>query len=122
MHAACLKCGEGKDAPHDRCSWCGYQPVGDDDLVKSVYLSLGRYDTQSERSQYAHELERIAQQIRIGHSPIFDAVELVRLQKQRLDVETVDDLGVLRYLIHFLLPGILIVAGLFGVLAVLKKR
>lgn len=122
VYAICLRCGETKDVPYEQCGRCGYQPTNDDSLVKSVYLSLGRYDTPAEQSKYEHELKQLAKQIREGHEIAFDSEDVIRLQKQKVEVESVSDLGVFRYLTRVFFPGLLFLLILFGVLIALKLR
>lgn len=87
MYAICLRCGEPKDVPYGRCSECGYQPTADDSLVKSVYLSLGRYDTPGEQLKYEHELMELANQIRERKEIAFDSDDMLRLHKQKLEMK-----------------------------------
>lgn len=122
MYAVCLKCGESKDAPYKRCNQCGFNPTDDDSLVKSVYLSVGRYDTPDEQSRYEYELNELAKEIRSGHEIAFDRVDIDRLRRQKIEVESVSDAGVLRYLLRVFFPGLLVLLILVGVLVVLKLR
>lgn len=120
MYAVCLQCGEAKNAPNEQCGGCGYHPTDDESLVKSFYLSLRRYDEPAEQSQYAYELEKLAKQLREGNEIAFDKVDIARLQKQKAEVESVSELGVLRYLFGVFSPGLLFILLLLGVLVALK--
>lgn len=122
MHAICLRCGETKDAPDEKCGGCGYHPKDNESLVKSVYLSIGRYDAPAKQMEYRYELQKLAKQIREGNIVAFDSVEIIRLQKQKIEVETVSDLGGVRYLTKVFLPGFLFLLLLLGVLVALKMR
>jgi predicted ATP-dependent serine protease len=110
VYAVCLKCGKSKDAPNKRCSECGFKPADDDSMAKSVYLSLGRFDTRAEQSTYEYKLREIA----------FDQVDMDRLRRQKIEVDSVSDAGVLRYLLRVFFPGLLFLLILAGVLIVLK--
>ncbi|MFM8572754.1 MAG: hypothetical protein ACKOAU_14265 [Pirellula sp.] len=120
MYAVCLKCGKSKDAPYKRCSECGFKPADDDSMAKSVYLSLGRFDTRAEQSTYEYELRELATEIRSGHETAFDQVDMDRLRRQKIEVDSVSDAGVLRYLLRVFFPGLLFLLILAGVLIVLK--
>lgn len=122
MYAVCLKCGESKDVPYKRCNQCGFSPTDEDSLVKSVYLSLGRYDTPAEQSKYEYELKELATELRNGREIAFESEGLARLRKQKIEVESVTDVGVLRYLCRVFFPGLLFLIILLGVLVVLKLR
>jgi hypothetical protein len=122
VYAICLRCGETKNAPYEQCGGCGYHPADDESLVKSVYLSVGRYDSPAEQSQYKYELKKLAKQIHEGNEIAFDSVDITRLQKQKIEVESVGDLGVLRYLAKVFFPGLLFLFILLGVLMALKMR
>ncbi len=91
-------------------------------MVKSVYLSVGRYDTLDKQSQYASELRDLAKQIRDGREVAFDLEDLSQLANQKAMLESVSMAGALRYLARVLLPGILVLLLLIAVLIVLKLR
>lgn len=101
---------------------CGFRPGEEtDDLVKSVYLSVGRYDTEEERTRYRTELEMIASRLREGHGFEFDPTELERLRMQKGHVESISTGSLVRYLLRVFLPGIIFLLILIGVLYALKK-
>jgi len=90
-------------------------------LVKSVYLSLGRYDTEEERTRYRAELDTISRQLGAGEEIKFDRAELERLRRQKADVDSTGDWSLFRYLVRLFLPGIVIVLLLIGILYALRK-
>jgi hypothetical protein len=122
VYAICLQCGATKKEPYAQCDECGFQPTDDESLAKSVYLSLGRYDTPAEQSRYEYELKRLANELRSGREIEFDGEDLARLHAQKLDVESVDDATALRYLLRVVFPGLLFLLVLIGVLIMLRLR
>jgi hypothetical protein len=86
----CISCGAQKRAPYARCRCCGLDPSTDEaSLVKSVYLSTGRFVTGSEtdeeeerKAQYAAELDDLARALRSGKQVNYDPDELARLSAQ----------------------------------------
>jgi hypothetical protein len=111
--AICLKCGHAKRRPAERCKHCGLDPeVDDDTLVKSVYLSLGRFDDASRHEAYSKELEALARDIKAGRPLALDPAELERLRSQLGQVRSVPASAVWGALFRFLLPGIVV----FGIL------
>ena len=91
-------------------------------MEKSVYLSLGRYDTPAEQSKYDHELRELASELNRGQEIEFDVEGLARLRRQRIELELVADVSVLRYLLRVLFPGLLILLAISAVLIILKLR
>jgi hypothetical protein len=68
------------------------------------------------------ELKTLAKQIRDGNEIVFDGAEMARLWKQKAEVESVSDIGALRYLAKVFFPGLLLLLLLLGVLIALKMR
>lgn len=123
MFAICLRCGTGKELPYETCIGCGFQPTDEDEsLLKSVYLSLGRYDTPEEQSRYKLELIALAEQIRRGEEIEFDGDGLRRLQMQKAELEHLSYAGVTKLLFRILFPGLLFLLVLIGVLVILKLQ
>jgi len=123
MFAICLRCGATKELPYETCVGCGFQPTEEDEsLLKSVYLSLGRYDTPDEQSRYALELVTLAEQLRRGEEIEFDGDDLRRLQKQKGEVEHLSYAGTTYLLFRIFFPGILLLLILIGVLVILKRQ
>ena len=88
--AFCVRCGSGKDRPWNSCGQCGLDPSSDESLlIRSVYLSLGRYEDPDEQERYRPELERLAGIVRAGGEIAYDPGELARLAEQKAMVESV---------------------------------
>lgn len=119
--AICIKCGTEKTAPWKKCQNCRFDPSkNEDDLVKSVYLSSGRYEDQEKQKKYMHELDNIGELIKNGQSPSFDSDDLERLREQKHDVESISLLTVFKTLFRLFLPAIIFLAILYGLLLFLK--
>jgi hypothetical protein len=88
--AVCIVCGEGKSSPWKVCKSCRFDPkTSSDALVKSVYLSTGRYDDQTCKDKYRNELSRISEDIRSGFPIIYEKSDVIRLNDQMNSVNTV---------------------------------
>ncbi len=123
MIAICLRCGTTKELPFETCVDCGFQPTDEDEsLLKSVYLSLARYDRPEEQSRYALELVTLAEQLRRGEEIEFDGDDLRRLQKQKGEAESLSYAGVIYLLFRIFIPGLLFLLFLIGVLLILKRH
>jgi hypothetical protein len=123
--AICLQCGNKKSIPWKKCRQCRYDPRHDADpdaLVKSVYLSVGRYDDQVEQVRYRSELDDISIKIERGEQLFFSEVELVRLRKQKVLVESIPDSAVLGALIRLFLPAVGFIALMFGLIHLLSWK
>ncbi len=119
--AICLRCGVDKHQPWSACRSCNYDPMSDEEaLVKSVYLSVGRFEDGDERREYQRELDEVARDIQQGHDPEFDEAELQRLRAQKADVESVPASTVWNAAFRLFLPGVGILVLLFCILMVLK--
>lgn len=122
MTAICLKCGTKKSLPYEKCSKCDFDPqLNRDDLVKSVYLSSGRFDSESEKEHYDDVLNSYSKRLRSGLSVEYDQADIERLTMQLTEVEAFDDKSILNYMFRLLFPVILLVLFLIGVLLVLKQ-
>lgn len=120
VNAICLKCGDWKSNPLDRCSSCGFVPhPGSDDEVKSVYLSVGRFEDEDERNQYKSELGKIRDSIRSGKAISFDENEMVRLKEQRHFIRSTSPASAWKAVLKLFLPAVLILAGLLALLLIL---
>lgn len=89
-------------------------------MVKSVYLSTARFNALADRRRYERELDKVSEAIRRGAPVDFDAVELSRLASQRHFVESVRTRHVLLYLLRVFLPGIVILALIWAIYALVK--
>lgn len=88
--AICLRCGFEKDAAWARCSRCSFDPTTkSDDLVKSVYLSVGRFDADDEKKLYRKALTDMSRDIEDGKSIRYDKTEILRLTKQKSMMEKI---------------------------------
>jgi hypothetical protein len=121
--AVCLKCGQWKNAPYSKCQSCGFQPrPGSDDEIKSVYLSLGRFEDASDRKDYVNELRELASQIQ-NQAPItFDEAELYRLQQQRRLFQSASSKQAWLAMLRLFLPAIWLLLGLALLVLWLKMR
>ena len=81
--AICMKCGNRKKTPFQRCRVCGFLPSLKDDLVKSVYLSTRRYEAPEQQQSYLPELEQASRVLAAGGSVHFVSEELGRLNEEK---------------------------------------
>lgn len=118
VRAVCISCGNSKASPWKNCRACGFDPMGDEmALVKSVYLSEGRYECDDDKTRYRQELEKLSSEIQNGRQIQYDPEELKRLLDQKQLVESVRRRDLLAVLFRTFLPtivliGILVAAGL----------
>lgn len=90
-------------------------------MVKSVYLSIGRYPDGDERQrEYAQTLTEIADQIRRGTEPQFEHDELERLRAEREFVRSVPARAVWGAVAQFFLPAVIVIGVLLAVLWILR--
>ncbi|MGE5194243.1 MAG: hypothetical protein ACM3U2_17255 [Deltaproteobacteria bacterium] len=114
--AICLRCGSRKRRPWHQCSQCGFDPRDDNDaLVKSVYLSTGRFENPEQHDKYRHELEAIGEQLCAGQSIEFDREELARLAAQHELVQSVPFVALLGAVTRLFLPAIAFIGVLFAI-------
>lgn len=79
-NAICIRCGARKRSPFSKCIRCDFDPNGDLlSEVKSIILSVRRYDDGSNRKSYERELDRIGQMIAKGEQFEFNDDEVQRL-------------------------------------------
>jgi hypothetical protein len=103
------------------CGACGLDPTQDPEaLVRSVYLSTGRFDDFDEGEAYREELAGIALQIQAGQAPSFDEADLARLREQRAHVLQVKPRFVAGALARLFLPALLFLAALWGLVFLLR--
>jgi hypothetical protein len=120
--AICIACGGRKRLPWQICNDCGLDPTKDEMLlVKSVYLSTGRYDDDSKRQEYAGELEVLGSRISKGQPIEFDDEELARLLAQKRLVESVPMRAVWGAIFRTFFPGIIFLLILFAIVFVLRS-
>jgi len=117
----CIRCGAKKRAPWRKCKSCGHDPSKErGDLVKSVYLSTGRFEDEDDQADYVHELNRIADRLKLGIEPAYDAEELDRLSMQKKMVDEVGIRQIVGLLFRTFLPGIIIVGVIALIVIILK--
>jgi hypothetical protein len=114
--AVCMRCGNHKSIAWATCERCGYDPNRDaEGLVRSVYLSVGRFDTPHEKAWYRTELDRIGLDIEKGEQPGFAEAELDRLRAQGALVRKIGAPAVSRAMLRIFLPAIGLLVALFAI-------
>jgi hypothetical protein len=113
-NALCLKCGSGKRHPWRACRRCGFKPAPhSEDLVRSVYLSIGRFSDPGEAEAYQKELDEVGERIRRGDAVTFRADELARLREERDALARVPMSAVWGAVFRLFAPVIALVALVF---------
>jgi len=109
--AICIRCGAKKHSAWKTCGNCGLDPNGDtNDLIKSVYMSIGRYEDADERqAEWQRELEHIGNVINNGGFPEYEELELKRLNEQRIMIENTQLPSVTVILLKIFWPGIVFI-------------
>jgi hypothetical protein len=119
--ALCLKCGEPKGLPWKRCRSCNFDPTGDEEsLVRSVYLSVARFNEAAASGSYRKQLDAMGAALRAGQSIDFDPGELARLRRERAALESVPISAVWLTIVRFFLPAVLFIGGLLGLSYLLR--
>ncbi len=107
--AICLRCAAEKPRPWTTCGGCGFDPRIDDvSLIKSVYLSVERFDDADRRKTYQLELTALAESIRRGDRIAFDEADLPRLRRQKDLVESVPSSAVWSAVVRLFLPAVVV--------------
>ena len=115
--ALCPRCGTTKKRPWEACKRCGLDPAADEDaLLRSVYLSVERFDDGDERRRYRRELDALGERLRAGRSVAFDEAELGKLRERKRLVESVPAAAVWGAVFRLFLPVIVVVAILVAIL------
>lgn len=116
--AICVRCGQAKGLPWETCSRCGLNPELDEEtLVRSVYLSTGRYDDERRQRRYREELKGYAARIERGEAIEYDPAEMQRLREQKAAVEAFSPA---RALFRIFLPGLLFLGALLVIWLALR--
>jgi hypothetical protein len=110
--AVCLRCGAWKRTVTQSCSSCGFAPKEDQDLLKSVYLSVLRYDDEEDRNTYKTTLDELASKLRADGEIEFDEDELARLRQRLKGFQSVSSRQVWGAVFRFFLPGLFFLGGL----------
>lgn len=122
MKSICLSCGAIKREAWKKCSACSFNPSADADaMVKSVYLSTGRFQEAEDIKAYEKELDVLASKLRNKESIEFDEEELARLSQQRADVLSVPPSAAWKVLFRFFLPSLIFIAVLVTAAIVIRK-
>jgi hypothetical protein len=118
MHnAICLRCGAQKIAALAKCDSCGFEPAGDvESLVKSVYLSTGRYNEVDSATKYQSLLVKYSDLIKSGIPIEFEQSELDRLELQMKAVDSVSWYLPWIAVLEFLIKTALKSAFFFGII------
>jgi hypothetical protein len=120
MKSICIRCGAAKKLPWNKCRRCSFLPK-DDDLVKSVYCSIGRFDEPDDAADYEKELEEMSSALARGEPIVYDEAELERLREQRRLVGSVRGPDLLLALFRIFLPAILFIAVMLLLIMLFKK-
>jgi hypothetical protein len=120
IKAICIRCGTSKEAPWRKCRKCGLSPLGDD-LAKSVYCSLGRFNNDEDQSAQESELKSLSTILKQGGTIDYNTTELERLKLQQTQVGSVSWTTIMFYLFRVFLPAILFLTLLFLLVAYLKR-
>lgn len=119
--AICLQCGNHKHAPWEKCKRCEYDPSGDQEaLVRSVYLSVGRFTDPDRKATYGAELDRMGIALERGQQPTFSEPELARLREQQKIFKSIPRPAVWGAVLRLFLPTIGLLMVLFAAVYLLK--
>lgn len=119
--AICLRCGFEKSAPWKKCKRCEFDPAGDEEaLIRSVYLSVGRFSDSEEVAAYRLELDHVGHGIERGDKPIFLEREIARLRSEKRSFEQVPISAVWGAVFRLFFPAIGFLFVLFLLLFLLK--
>jgi hypothetical protein len=96
-------------------------PAADEEtLIKSVYLSVGRFAEPADKERYRVELDGLGTEIKRGVEPAFVETELARLARQRNDVGAVRPLAAWGAVFRLFLPAMVLLALLFGLVFAMR--
>jgi len=105
--AICLRCGNSKTMPWEKCARCGYDPSDDEEaMVKSVYLSLGRFAESSDIARYRLELDQLGAALQRGEEVLFEQPEIERLKAQQALIGKVPRSVVWGAVLRLFLPAV----------------
>lgn len=105
--AICLRCGNRKKAPWEKCNRCGYDPSGDEEaVIRSVYLSVGRFAESERKAAYRAELDRLGLALERGEQLMFPDAELARLRAEKKLFNSIPRSAVWRAVLRHFLPAI----------------
>lgn len=119
-HALCIKCGEEKAHPYDRCGCCKLTPATEEEKMKSIYLSEYRYSDGDQMEKWLEELESVARRLQRSEPFDYDSKELKRLAVVEAALKAVPASAAWKALFRFFLPGIILLTVLWGIIIFLK--
>jgi hypothetical protein len=90
--------------------------------VKSVYLSIGRFDDADDQARYATQLMDFSSTLRSGGSVEYVSSDLSRLSQQLTQVRSVHPSAAWGTVVRLFLPALLLLALLWGVVWLLRSR
>jgi recombinational DNA repair protein RecR len=106
INAVCIYCGMIKNSPWTTCTRC-HQTPKEEDLVKSVYYSTGRFaDDQEAAEAYRGQLALIALDIENGVELQYDKIDIDRLKQEKHFVENTE-VNIALLLFRLALPGLI---------------
>ncbi len=119
--AVCITCGAEKSGAWRTCEKCGFDPRSSvPTLVKSVYLSIDRYEELDDRESYKNELDKIAELIRCRKAVAYDQAELSRLENQYYEVQSAQRHELWTAFQKTFLPGLRILLAILLAIFLLK--
>lgn len=119
IRAVCVRCGSEKGAPWKICSSCGFRPEEDSDaMIKSVYLSAGRFEGRTEEQKvWQAELSRLVGERDLVSSYSYDEGEVERLERQMRDIGRINPWPTV---LRLFLPAIVVISVIVALLIILK--
>ncbi len=122
MVAICIQCGVEKTTLYEKCRKCAFEPrKTQENLIKSVYLSSARFDSEVDKKEYELELRSYAERIRKRLPIAFDPVEVERLRIQHAETDGFNEKSTVRYLFKVFLPGLILLLELICVVIALNQ-
>jgi len=90
-------------------------------LSKSLFLSKARYEDDEDQTDLERTLEEATVTLRAGGAIQYDPSELQRLSERIREFQSVTGWQVWGAVLRFFLPGVLLLAALFGLLYLLRS-
>lgn len=121
MIAYCQRCGTKKQVAISRCKECGYDPrESEDEMLKAVYLSSGRFEDPERSKEYESALSLLGRAIREGELIDYETDDIERLRTQKNLIDSIPASTPWIAVVRLFAPGILSLAVLFGILWLLR--
>jgi hypothetical protein len=108
--AVCIRCGNGKRYPPERCAQCGFTPRSSADLAKSFILSAAFDVGDQTIGRSADELARIARWVAGGRAYEFSEPEVAAVEEQVAAFRAITPRVLLVSLVKWLGPPLLVIA------------